>query len=127
VRSDIFRNPNPLQFNITLPPKDAPKVPPGIRCPKTFLEVGKYLHYLLITEIGHGGDPYLATWKNRPTMFNKAYQAQFTAYAQGTYPFAVPLGPNQSPVDWWRAFENSDQGGILAVCAPFPCLKPGGC
>ena len=58
MRSSILKNPNPLTFNITLPAKEPPKVPPGIRNPKTFLEVGQYLHTLLVAEMSHRCDPF---------------------------------------------------------------------
>jgi hypothetical protein len=115
VRSSILKNPNPLTFNITLPAKVPPKAPPGIRNPKTFLEVGRYLHTLLIAEMHHGCDPFLAEWKEKPKAFGKAYQTQFIAYAQGAYPFTTPLTVGQSPLQWWMAFEGTDHGGILAV------------
>ena len=115
VRSSIIKNPNPLTFNITLPAKVPPKVPPGIRNPKTFLEVGKYLHTLLIAEVHNGCDPFLAEWKDKPKAFGKAYQTQFIAYAQGAYPFTTPLTVGQSPLQWWMAFEGTEHGGILAV------------
>lgn len=65
VRSSILKNPNPLTFNITLPAKVPPKVPPGIRNPKTFLEVGRYLHTLLIAEMSHGRHSSLPMRKGR--------------------------------------------------------------
>jgi hypothetical protein len=77
--------------------------------------VGGYLHNLLVAEINHGSDPYLARWKNQAQSFTKLYQAQFTAYAQGAFPFTIPLSINQSPLEWWRGYEESDHGGILAV------------
>lgn len=119
IRSSIFKKPNPLAFNITLPAKGPSTVPPGITNPKTFLEVGRYLHSLLVTEINSGSDPFLNGWKNRPQAFNKLYQAQFTAYAQGSYPFTTPLSLNQSPLEWWSAYEGTDNGGLLAVCFLF--------
>jgi hypothetical protein len=115
VRSSILKNPNPLTFNITLPAKVPPKVPAGIRNPKTFLEVGEYLHMLLVAEMSHGCDPFLAEWKERPKAFGKAYQTQFIAYAQGAYPFTTPLTAGQTPLQWWMAFEGTEHGGILAV------------
>ncbi|KIM38034.1 hypothetical protein M413DRAFT_76363 [Hebeloma cylindrosporum] len=117
VRSSILKNPNPLTFNITLPAKAPAKVPPGIRNPKTFLQVGRYLHTLLIAEIHHGCDPFLAEWKEKPKAFGKAYQTQFIAYAQGAYPFTTPLMVGQSPLEWWMAFEGTEHAGILAAIA----------
>ena len=60
---------------------------PGIRNPETFLEVGKYLHTLLVAEMSHGCDTFLAEWKEKLKVFGKAYQTQFIACAQGVYPF----------------------------------------
>jgi hypothetical protein len=80
-----------------------------------FLEVGKYLHHLLVNEITHGCNPHLKIWKDKGSAFVKAYQTQFRAFAQGTYPFSVPLGPNQTPLEWWEAFEDTTEGGVLAV------------
>lgn len=48
--------------------------------------------------------------------FTKAYQAQFTAYAQGAYLFNTPLGEDQDPLNWWQVYEKTPNGGILAVC-----------
>jgi len=115
VRSSILKNPNPLTFNVVLPAKEPPKVPPGIRNPKTFLEVGRYLHTLLIAEMNQGSNTFLAQWKDKPKAFGRAYQAQFIAYAQGAYPFTTPLTAGQSPLEWWMAFEETEHGGILAV------------
>ena len=115
VRSSIFKNPNPLALNITLPAKVPPKVPQGIHNPQTFLQVGKYLHILLVAEINHGTDPFLAQWKNKPKAFTRAYQTQFVAYAQGAYLFTTPLAAGQLPLEWWMAFEGTESGGILAV------------
>jgi hypothetical protein len=115
MRSSILKNPNPLTLNMILPAKEPPKVPPGIRNPKTFLEVGRYLHMLLIAEMNHGSNPFLAQWKDKPKAFGRAYQAQFIAYAQGAYPFTTPLTNGQSPLEWWMAFEETEHGGILAV------------
>ena len=66
------------------------KVPPGTH-PETFLEVGKYLHTLLVAEMSHGCDTFLAEWKEKPKAFGKAYQTQSIAYAQG----ALGVGRDQ--------------------------------
>lgn len=129
MRSTIFRNPNPFTFGITLPSKLPAQVPSGIQNPKTFKEVGAYLHALLVVEVNHGVDPFLVGWKNRPELFTKVYKAQFTAYAQGIQPFSVPLGLNQNPLNWWKALEGSPSGGILAVRYPIHsmmCSEPNG-
>ena len=84
--------------------------------------MGGHLHNLLVAEINHGSDPYLARWKNKAQSFTKQYQAQFTAYAQGPFPFTIPLSINQSPLEWWRGYEGSDHGGILAVRIIFSLL-----
>ncbi|KAF6741800.1 hypothetical protein DFP72DRAFT_228642 [Ephemerocybe angulata] len=87
VRSDIFHNANALSFSINLPARSqdesvSNKVPPGIRSPKTFIEVGKYLHRILLIEVQHGNDPYLSKWKRQLGALVEAFQTQFTAYAQ---------------------------------------------
>ena len=48
-------------------------MPPGICNPKIFLEVGKYLHTLLVAEMSHGCDAFLAKWKEKLKVFGKAY------------------------------------------------------
>ncbi|KAF9526166.1 hypothetical protein CPB83DRAFT_770862 [Crepidotus variabilis] len=113
----FFINPNALSFNIKLPAKESakPKVPPGIRSPNTFLEVGKYHLHLLVIEIENGSDTFLSQWKDKPAAFAKAYQSQFTAYAQGMFPFNLPLGAGQPPLEWWQSFEATPDGGILAA------------
>ena len=60
-------------------------------------------------------DPFLAEWKDKPNAFGKAYQMQFTAYAQGAYPFTTPLTAGQTPLQWWMTFERTEHGGILVV------------
>ena len=65
-RLRVVLNPNPLTFKITLPAKVPPKVPPGFRNLKIFLEVGRYLHTLLVAEMSYGCDPSLAEWKDKP-------------------------------------------------------------
>ncbi|KAG5635387.1 hypothetical protein H0H81_011463, partial [Sphagnurus paluster] len=60
---------------------------------------------------------HLAQWKEKPKSFTRAYQAQFTAYAQGAYPFTTPLGPGQSPMQWWEAYVGTENAGILAAIA----------
>ncbi|KAF5328452.1 hypothetical protein D9611_015136 [Ephemerocybe angulata] len=119
VRSDILRQPNALAFTIQLPAaKDAPAtVPPGIANPRTFSEVGKYLHHLLVIEVNHGSDDFLRQWKDKPATLIKLFKAQFTAYAQRTFPFALGLGPGQTPLEYWSTFEGSANGGILAALA----------
>lgn len=118
LKSSIFQKPNPLSFNIVLPaPKSAPPiVPPGVHNPRTFLEIGAYLYSLLVIEVNHGADDFLSAWKSRPKTFSQCYQAQFTAYAQGSYPFQTPLSLDQSPLHWWKQYEKTDNAGILAVC-----------
>ena len=85
--------------------------------------MGGYLHNLLVAEINHGSDPYLACWKNKAQSFTKQYQAQFTTYAQGAFPFMIPLSINQSPLGWWQGYEGSVNGGILAVRIIFSLLE----
>ncbi|SRR6266498_4336548 len=116
VRSSIFAQPNPLLFNITIPGTQPPQVPPGIRNARTFLAVGKYLHYILVQEILHGTDTFLLQWRNKPNDFTKKFQSQFTAYAQGAYPFTTPLAFGENPLEWWRALLETENGGIVAVC-----------
>ena len=89
-------------------------MPPGIRNPKTFLDIGKYLHTLLVAEMSHGCDTILAKWKEKPKAFEKAYQTQFITYAQGLL-FMTPLTAGQTLLQWWMAFEGTENGGILAV------------
>jgi len=115
VRSSIFAQPNPLLFNIVMPGTQLPQVPPGIRNARTFLAVGKYLHYLLVQEVLHGSDPFLLQWQNKPNDFAKKFQSQFTAYAQGAYPFTTPLAFGENPLEWWKALLDTENGGIVAV------------
>ncbi|KAJ3510647.1 hypothetical protein NLJ89_g4557 [Agrocybe chaxingu] len=117
VRSSIFKRPNPLTFNIILPGQGMPQVPPGINNPRTFLQVGNYLFHLLAIEIQKGTDPFLTAWKDKARQFDVAFRAQFTAYAQGAYPFTTPLHFGENPYNWWQAFVGTSNGGILAAIA----------
>ncbi|CAA7260791.1 unnamed protein product [Cyclocybe aegerita] len=117
ARSSIFKRPNPLAFNIILPGRGMPQVPPGINNPRTFLQVGDYLFHLLTIEIQKGTDPFLTAWKGKARQFDVAFRAQFTAYAQGAHPFTTPLGFGENPYNWWQAFIGTSNGGILAAIA----------
>lgn len=112
-----MHNPNRLAFTIKLPmPSDSqPSVPLGVRHPKTFVEVGTYLHHLLVIEIAHGSNPFLLRFKNKPSALVRTFKTQYTAYAQGIHPFGVPLGPGQTPREYWCIFEGTEDGGVLAV------------
>lgn len=125
VRSPMLHNPNRLAFTITLPGTDnvKDKVPAGIRSPKTFIQVGEYLYYLLINEIKHGDDPFLRKFTSRPTALTNTFKMQFTAWAQGSYPFAIGLGPGQTPLQYWRVYEGSEDAGVLAVSRS-DCISP---
>lgn len=112
---------NALSFSITLPNKGVRDVPLGIQSPKMFKEVGAYLLTLMITEINEGVNPSFTVWKGRGKAFIAAYQTQFTAYAQGAYPFNTPLGDGENPLDWWRALHGSANGGILSVGTSVAC------
>ena len=90
-------------------------MPPGICNPKTFLEVGKYLHTLLVAEMSHGCDTFLAEWKEKLKVFGKAYQTRLSPTPKGPIHFTTPLTPGQTPRQWWMAFEGTEHGGILAV------------
>lgn len=70
---------------------------------------------LAIAEINSGINPALTVWKGRTTAFTRAYQAQFTAYTQGVYPFNAPMGVDENPLSWWEALEGSANAGIIAV------------
>ncbi|KAJ7478934.1 hypothetical protein FB451DRAFT_1338656 [Mycena latifolia] len=102
VNSSIFKRPNAVApVTITIPGK-TPDVPIGVRNAKTVLEVE------------HGIDPVLTAYKKKKTAFTTKFKAQFTAYAQGAFPFNTPLGKDH-PITWWRALEGSEHGGIIAM------------
>lgn len=115
VRSSIFNKPNPLSFNIVLPRKGPSEVPPGIQNPRTFLEVATYVFDILVQEVEYGVDPFLVAFRKRKALFSASFKQQFTAYAQGAYPFNVPVGPGQTPLEWWKAFVGTENAGIIAV------------
>ena len=115
VRSSIFNKPNPLSFNIVIPRKGPSEVPPGVQNPRTFLEVAIYVFDMLVQEVEYGVDPLLIAFRKRKALFSASFKQQFTAYAQGAYPFNVPVGPGQTPIEWWRAFVGTENAGIIAV------------
>ncbi|KAJ7713729.1 ribonuclease H-like domain-containing protein [Mycena metata] len=118
VKSDIFKNPNAVAApTITIPGTEkAPEAPIGVRHAKTFFTVGKFLFEQATAEIEHGIDPVLTAFKPKKKAFADKFKLQFTAYAQGAFPFNTPLG-NTHPLDWWRALEGSEHGGIIASLA----------
>ncbi|KAJ7458998.1 ribonuclease H-like domain-containing protein [Mycena latifolia] len=116
VNSSIFKRPNAVApVTITIPGK-TPDVPIGVRNAKTFLAVGQYLFRQGVLEVEHGIDPVLTAYKKKKTAFTTKFKAQFTAYAQGAFPFNTPLGKDH-PITWWRALEGSEHGGIIAALA----------
>ncbi|KAJ3520394.1 hypothetical protein NMY22_g12778 [Coprinellus aureogranulatus] len=116
VRSNILRNPNRLAFTIKLPAtnKDS-KIPPGVAHPKTFLEVGKYLHHILILEVTCGTSEYLEKFKKKPVTLVRLFKAQFTAYAQGVYPLPLVLAQDRR---YWNI------GGLSSAVRMLEYLQP---
>lgn len=78
--------------------------------------MAEYLFDLLVNQVKHGVDPFLIAYKKWKNLFSNTFQQQFTAYAQGAYLFNVPLGPGQTPLEWWRAFIGMVNTGIIVVC-----------
>ncbi len=66
-------------------------------------------------EVKLGANKHIARFKGKGGLLTKTYQSQFIAFAQGIFPFSTPLGLSQTPLQWWKVFENSDHGGVLAV------------
>ncbi|KAJ7620470.1 ribonuclease H-like domain-containing protein, partial [Mycena rosella] len=117
VSSSIFKRPNVVApFTITLPGK-APDAPIGVRNAKTFRAVGEYLFDQGALEVEHGIDPLLIGYEKKKRLFAEKFKGQFTAYAQGAFPFNTPLGEKEHPMTWWRALEGSEYGGIIAALA----------
>ncbi|KAJ7606344.1 ribonuclease H-like domain-containing protein [Mycena polygramma] len=117
VNSSIFKQPNAVAPpTITIPGTGTPDVPIGVKNAKIFTSVGEYLYAQAIEEIDHGVDPVLITFKRKKKTFVTKFKEQFTAYAQGAFPFNKPLG-KERPIDWWRTLEGTEHGGILASLA----------
>ncbi|KAJ7213203.1 ribonuclease H-like domain-containing protein [Mycena rebaudengoi] len=118
VNSSIFKRPNAVaEPTITIPgTQQPPAVPIGVRNPKTFLAVAKYLFDQATREIKHGSNPVLTAFAGRPAAFARQFKAQFGAYAQGSFPFNTPIGETH-PADWWASLKGSDHGGIMAALA----------
>ncbi|KAJ7033550.1 ribonuclease H-like domain-containing protein [Mycena alexandri] len=118
VNSDIFKSPNAVAApTITIPGTEkAREAPIGVRHAKTFFTVGEYLFEQAITEIDHGVDPVLISFKRKKKAFADKFKSQFTGYAQGAFPFNIPIG-NMRPIDWWRTLEGSEHGGIITSLA----------
>ncbi|KAJ7818920.1 ribonuclease H-like domain-containing protein [Mycena leptocephala] len=117
VNSSIFKHPNAVApATITIPGIQTLEVPIGVKNAKTFNAVGKYLFDQGAVEVEHGIDPILVAFKRKNKRFVKQFKEQFTAYAQGAFPFNTPLG-KMRPLDWWRKHEGSENGGILASLA----------
>ncbi|KAJ7041752.1 ribonuclease H-like domain-containing protein [Mycena alexandri] len=119
VNSSIFKRPNAVAPPTIKIPGTTPDVPVGIRNPKTFIAVGKYLFDQGVVEIEHGVDPVLIAFKKKKTSFVKNFKSQFTAYGQGVFPFNTPLG-TMHPRMWWRTLEASEHGGIIALYSAVP-------
>ncbi|KAJ7915205.1 ribonuclease H-like domain-containing protein [Mycena leptocephala] len=117
VNSSIFKRPNAVApATITIPGIQTLEVPIGVKNAKTFNAVGKYLFDQGTVEVKHGIDPILVAFKKKNKRFVKQFKEQFTAYAQGAFPYNTPLG-KMRPLDWWRKHEGSENGGILASFA----------
>ncbi|KAJ7810560.1 ribonuclease H-like domain-containing protein [Mycena leptocephala] len=118
VNSTIFKQPNAVaSAKITIPgTRKPPKAPIGVQNAKTFFEVGEYLYELGMVEVEHGIDPVLIAFKKRKSVLATKFKSQFTAYAQGAFPFNTPLG-NTRLLKWWQALEGSEHGGIIASLA----------
>ncbi|KAJ7017102.1 ribonuclease H-like domain-containing protein [Mycena alexandri] len=116
VNSSIFKRPNAVAPHTIKIPGTTPDAPIGIRNPKTFIAVGKYLFDQGVVEIEHGVDPVLVAFKKKKSSFVKNFKSQFTAYGQGAFPFNTPLG-TMHPGTWWRTLEASEHGGIIAALA----------
>jgi hypothetical protein len=116
VNSTIFKQPNAVaSAKITIPgTRKPPTAPIGVQSAKTFFAVGEYLYELGMVEVENGIDPVLVAFKRKKSALAKKFQSQFTAYAQGAFPFNTPLG-NTRPLKWWQALEGSEHGGIVAV------------
>ncbi|KAJ7629632.1 hypothetical protein DFH06DRAFT_1338051 [Mycena polygramma] len=118
VNSSIFKKPNAVASGtITIPgSQPAPAAPIGVRNAKTFFAVGAYLYKLGVTEVEHGIDPVLVAFRTKRKTFTEQFKLQWTAYAQGAYPFNTPLG-DEPPMKWWERLEGSEHGGIIASLA----------
>ncbi|KAJ7496082.1 ribonuclease H-like domain-containing protein [Mycena galericulata] len=120
VNSTIFKRPNAVApVTITIAGTQPPEVPIGVRNAKTFISVGKYLFDQGAVEVEHGIDPHLIAFKKKKKAFAAKFKAEFTAYAQGAFPFNTPLG-TMRPLDWWRKLEGTEHGGILAMYSAVP-------
>ncbi|KAJ7435596.1 ribonuclease H-like domain-containing protein [Mycena galericulata] len=116
--SQIFKQPNAVaSATITIPGTRKPRQAPiGVQHAKTFFAVGEYLFEQATTEIESGVDPVLIAFKKKRTIFAEKFKSQFTAYAQGAFPFNAPLGELR-PIKWWQDLEGSEHGGIIASLA----------
>ena len=87
--------------------------PPGICNPKTFLEVGQYLHTLFVTQMNHGCDPF---WPNGRISRRPRSSYRLSAKSVSVYYPTHSWTDTASVVDGiWkdRAWRNS--GGELLV------------
>lgn len=92
-----------------------PKVPEGIKNPRTFIEIVWYLLSLAVLEIEHGENPVFTVWKGKSRAFTKAYKSQFKAYSLHGHPFSAPLTEYQTPLSWWEALSEVQNASILAI------------
>ncbi|KAF7350324.1 hypothetical protein MVEN_01336900 [Mycena venus] len=118
LNSSIFKHPNAVAPpTITIPgTRNSPEVPIGVQNAKTFFTVAEYLYQLGITEVEHGADPVLVAFKKKKRVFADKFKSQFTAYAQGAFPFNTPIA-DRHPIHWWKVLEGSEHGGIVASLA----------
>lgn len=123
ARSDIFTNPNPF-FESPAAAALNQQVPEGVKHPKTFLAVARFVAQVAANEINHGINPAFTEWRSRGgNAFQAAIRQQFIAYSHGHFPFNAPVVKDQGIAAWWMAFRGAENASLLGVRYRFAHVK----
>lgn len=122
INTDILLKPNPLAPTIISLPATTRNIKASARrgdeFPMLFSSIGNYLAQLLQTEFKKpesSKNPVLRGMTEHQV--SDGFKNQFRAYAQRQFPFDIPLGSNQSTLEWWKVFQEHPHARIVAFIA----------
>ena len=119
MQSDILQSPNQLRPTITVRGSSgissSDRVPSGIKHPRTYLRVAKFLAKMAINEILHGDNPVFTQWASRPEQFQQELRNQFKAFSLNLFPWNFPINPNENMLLRYSHFRGVGGADLMAV------------